>query len=670
MLNSIKPPYVGAAYYPEVWPLDNVDEDIRQMKEAGCNVMRIGEFAWSSMEPEEGVYTFDWLHTVVDKLYAAGIATVLGTPTPTPPKWLTDRYEDSKMMNSNGQRAIHGARRHTCPNSLNLRYLNKKIVAKMAGEFGSHPGVIGWQIDNEIYVYGDGCFCPICADKFRQWLKSKFTTIENLNTCWGMKRWSLDYNSFDQIIPPRHDMWNHPSLFAAWLEFQSDSYVEFINDQAGIIHKYSKAPVGTDMMPMLGFNYTNVHKDLDVAMFNHYDDKAGLHSRLPFWFNFLRNVKKDVPFWNTETQITWTGGVSASAGLRPEGFCYANSWAAFAYGGEMNLYWLWKCHPNGQELIHGSFVTPSGRFTHSVPEVQRLSAELEKSADFLNSTKVPQAEIALHFSDTAFRINKFAPIVEGFNYNASLQDEIHMPLVSQAHLHIDIIDTANELDGYKIIISPFLYCLQENNLPERLKAWIEAGGTWIAGPMTDIMDSQLVRFTDSPFSVLEDWTGVYCKYQIPFKDCGFKMNWETGEEFTGGICYDGFELNGNAKTLVTYTEGILKGLACITESRLGKGRIILLGSKPSSDDLIKLVKYVGAKPVFENMSANLQAVPRCDKITGRVSGCIIIEMEDKQGFVELDGTYENTVTGKKMSGTISMGNYEVLVLNKKPSLNP
>ena len=47
-MGRFTPPYLGVAYYPEVWPQEQLDEDIRLMLEAGLNAVRIAEFAWSS----------------------------------------------------------------------------------------------------------------------------------------------------------------------------------------------------------------------------------------------------------------------------------------------------------------------------------------------------------------------------------------------------------------------------------------------------------------------------------------------------------------------------------------------------------------------------------------------------------------------------------------------
>ena len=154
------PPYLGAAYYPEAWSIDEMDTDIARMKESGMSVMRIGEFAWSTMEPEEGRYEFDWLHTVVDRLAAEGIATVLGTPTCTPPAWLTERYPEILPVMDDGRQMRHGERAHRCPNSPIYREYCERIARQMGEHFGRDANVIGWQIDNEVHPVGNrGCCC-------------------------------------------------------------------------------------------------------------------------------------------------------------------------------------------------------------------------------------------------------------------------------------------------------------------------------------------------------------------------------------------------------------------------------------------------------------------------------------------------------------------------------
>ena len=85
---------LGVCYYPEHWdPIEWV-QDVKRMRELGIRVVRIGEFAWSRIEPVSGEYQLDWLDEAIDVLADAELQIVLGTPTATPPKWLVDRFPD------------------------------------------------------------------------------------------------------------------------------------------------------------------------------------------------------------------------------------------------------------------------------------------------------------------------------------------------------------------------------------------------------------------------------------------------------------------------------------------------------------------------------------------------------------------------------------------------
>ena len=183
--------YIGGAYYPELWDKEEIGRDIARCKEAGVNVLRIGEFSWSELEPREGEYRLDWLKEVVDTLHKNGISTVLCTPSATPPRWLMTKYPETRMVMHDLIRADVSSRCHTCKTSPVMREKNRAIVTRLAETFAHHPGVIGWQIDNEIFPYTSGCYCENCKAAFRKWLKEKFGAISALNKAWGMARWSL-----------------------------------------------------------------------------------------------------------------------------------------------------------------------------------------------------------------------------------------------------------------------------------------------------------------------------------------------------------------------------------------------------------------------------------------------------------------------------------------------
>jgi len=181
--------YFGADYYPEHWPEERWPEDARLMNEAGFNVVRLAEFAWALMEPEEGRFDFSWLDRAIEILSAHGIQIVLGTPTASPPPWLMAKQEDLFLVNKSGIRLTYGLRREYCPNNSLYHEHTTRIVGQMAQHYGDNPAVIGWQIDNE---FGDRCYCRICQERFQSWLRDRYGSLDELNGKWWRSRQSQE----------------------------------------------------------------------------------------------------------------------------------------------------------------------------------------------------------------------------------------------------------------------------------------------------------------------------------------------------------------------------------------------------------------------------------------------------------------------------------------------
>lgn len=642
--------YLGAAYYPELWDESEVEKDIARCKELGVNCLRVGEFAWGKMEPKEGKYDFAWLLRVIDKLYENGIYTVMCTPTCTPPRWMLNKYPEMRRVMSDLVKSDVSSRCHVCKSSPVARKKNAQIVTEMAKVFSGHKGIIGWQIDNEIFPYGDGCFCENCKKGFRSYLKEKFDTTEKLNKAWGMARWSLDYNSFEEVEPPYPTQWRHPSLQKAWWDYQCGLVKSFTEEQAEILHNHGCGNVGTDMMAQNYLDYYAVNEKLDVVQYNHYDTADRLYTNA-FAYDFLRCVK-DKPFWITETQVGWNGSNYADSGYRAKGNCYANTWLPVAKGAEMNLYWLFRTHPNGHEIGHGALYSPAGRSYRVSEEVKRAGEEFVKCENFLTDTKI-KSTIALHYSANAMNAFSVAPLIKDFDYRQTILEKYHAAL---RHYNIDVIDTPHTLDGYEVIVSPFLACADENGFKERITEWVKQGGTWIVGPMSDIMDGNVNRYTHAPYGFLEELAGVYTKYQKPVANEVFKAQWTNDGDCKIGMCYDAYECLEGTKSLAHYRAGEFTSLSVITERKVGKGKIILVGSVISGGDLLRLV---GRAPIAE-ASENVVLVER----SGNERGMIAVEIENKCGYLVLDGEYTDLITGKNLTGKIEVSPYEVFVLKK------
>ena len=233
--------YYGVAYYPEVWDFSEIDRDIERMKELNINVVRMAEFAWSEMEPEEGHYSFGWLHSIIEKLHANNIDIVLGTPTATPPAWMAEKYPQIFTLNEDGIRRQHGGRRNCSYTSPIYQEKSRLIIEKMAQEFGQKPGVIGWQTDNEFHLSKD--YSDLTKQLFHEWLEEKYGNIQNLNKKWVTGLWSQKYDKFSQVPLPRSFESHHSSLRYEWMRF-SNEMVRKYQDITGCLRQLLTIQVG------------------------------------------------------------------------------------------------------------------------------------------------------------------------------------------------------------------------------------------------------------------------------------------------------------------------------------------------------------------------------------------------------------------------------------------
>lgn len=657
MNNKFNPPYLGAAYYPEDWDESEIDFDIEKMKLCGINAVRVGEFAWHKMEPKKGEFHFEWLHKIVDKMGANGIAVVLGTPTATPPRWFTLENPDALMEFEPGRRKNHGGRRHCCSNNPAYREASAVICEKMAQEFADDENVIGWQIDNEIYEFGDGCLCSHCRGKFIKHLEKKFGTVENLDESWNLNLFSQWYDSFEDIPLPV-DTWVNPHHRLEWRAFQNKSHVDFVAMQAEILHRYTSAPVGTDTMPFGAMDYREMYEKLDVAQFNHYNEPDNIH-RACFWFDHLRTLKAR-PFWNTETASCWNGNTTIGQSIKPENFCYINSFLPIALGGEANMFWLWRTHWAGHEMMHGSVLDTSGREQHIFGEIKKTAEHFARAAEFLNSTHVV-TDAAIHYSSLNWLLWQTQHVVNNLEYDPTLYDEFYRPLVDLG-IRPDVIDEAQELDKYKILFSPMTLTLEEHSLGERIKKWVADGGVCVAGPLCDVRDIAGAKYRDRPFGIIEDIIGEKWLYGVPDSQGNIKTEWADGEELCADRYYQIFAGGDGELAHITAGHSALEGKSVILEKQYGKGLLIVLGTFPSEKDIKKLYSYaLGKAGVAHNAApdGNIMAVRREG---GCRRGLILAEYANKGGRYILENEMTDILTGEVVSGEITLAPYQVMIL--------
>ena len=357
--------YFGVDYYPEHWPEERWEKDAGMMKEANINVVRLAEFAWAKIEPDEGVYDFSWLDRAIAVLALAGIKTVLGIPTAAAPKWLMDKHPDMYPVDMHGLVKGFGTRRHYCANHSMYREYTRKITAKMVEHYKDNPNIVAWQTDNE---FGDNCYCDNCRDTFRTWLKKKHGTVEILNNEWGTVFWSQTYRSFDEVPVPGYSSsdgfsqtasgsalstpYNHnPGLLLDYRRFCSDSYVAYQDIQIGEIRKRSRLPITHNYMGHYNeLDYFKLGENLDFISWDNYPNNMWGRSdykTTAMAHDLMRGIKNS-NFWVMEQQSGPCGW--HSMGDTPEpGQIRLWTYQAIAHGADAIVYFRWRACTFGIE---------------------------------------------------------------------------------------------------------------------------------------------------------------------------------------------------------------------------------------------------------------------------------------------------------------------------------
>ncbi|KHF33309.1 Beta-galactosidase YesZ [Paenibacillus sp. P1XP2] len=354
----LKKLYHGAAFYPELWDGEVVRRDIRLMAETGVNVVRIGEFLWSTIEPAEGQIDVTPLADVIGRLHAAGIDTILCTPTATPPIWYSHGHPERLFVNAEGMALGHGSRQHACTNHPVFREKAAIIIERLARELGRLPGVIGWQLDNEFKAHVSECMCAECRRLWHAWLEKRYGTVDRLNELWGTRVWSESYNAFDQVPQPGPTPFLHnASLQTMYRLFSMEKIAEFADEQAAIIRRYSDAPITHNSSVAFHLDNERLFRHLDFASLDTYASSAHYAAYL-LNCDLFRNFKPGRPFWIMETSPSHAGSIASSGVPHPNGYLAAEAVAAYALGAEGFCYWLWRQQRAGSEQPHAPSSVP------------------------------------------------------------------------------------------------------------------------------------------------------------------------------------------------------------------------------------------------------------------------------------------------------------------------
>jgi len=483
---------LGVCYYPEHWPEDLWPDDARRMAEAGLTRVRIGEFAWSRLEPEPGRLDFDWMDRAIATLGSAGLKVVLGTPTATPPRWMLDRHPDMLALDAQGRPRNFGSRRHYCFSHPGYLEECRRIVTLLAERYGRNPHIDAWQTDNEYGCHDTTVSYSDAARRaFRDWLARRYQSPQALNRAWGNVFWSMDYASFDQIDLPNLTVTEpNPAHVLDFRRFSSDQVVAFNRAQVDILRRHSSAPIAHNYMGRItDFDHWKVGADLDIASWDSYplgflSDRleadaahkaAFLRQGDPDFQAFHHDLYRGVGrgrWWVMEQQpgpVNWAPWNPAPL----PGMVRLWTWEAFAHGAETVCYFRWRQAPFGQEQMHAGLLRPDSAPAPALAEVAQVAAEL---------AAIPEAgcapgDVALIFDYESAWAWTTQPQGADFDYFRLCLAWYRA--LRRLGLNIDILppDTA-DLSRWRLVLAPGLFTLSE----ALRRALPGAGGAVVFGP--------------------------------------------------------------------------------------------------------------------------------------------------------------------------------------------
>ncbi len=575
--------YIGADYYPEHWSKDRWEIDAQMMQDAGFNIVRIGEFAWINMEPQEGQFEFDWLDEALDVLAKHGISVILGTPTAVMPAWVARKYPETLAMQADGTRIVWGVRKNNCFTSGAYRLLSERITRAMAEHFKATPNVVGWQTDNE---FGNPvCFCDTCRADFQDWLRAKYGTLDALNQAWGTHFWGHLYKTWGEIqIPVNRDSHN-PSACLDWQRYYSWLNVRFQRDQVNIIREVCPDHFVTHNFMGLfhELDYYDLAADLDHVSWDNYPvwGKPDTSTKASLGADVMRGLKKQ-NFWIME-QTAGPGGWGAYGRNPRPGEIRKVAFQQVAHGADGMIWFRWRTCTAGREQFWHGLLGHDGKGLRRYKEAAKTASDLHKLSDSLTGTTV-KAEVALVYDYDSIWAVRIQPGYVGNTYHeAALR--VYEALV-RAGVNVDIVQSTDDLSNYRAVFAPDLYVLPDA-VAETLSGYVEAGGVLFTDSRSGVKDETNLCSARTLPGLLTDALGITIEeYESLGNDRGrgdpFTYNVTGVGDFADGtftaMRTSEWVLPQGAEVLAGYDAWHMTDFAALTRNRFGKGWGYFLGT--------------------------------------------------------------------------------------------
>lgn len=604
----------GVCYYPEHWPESRWAHDAALMVESGLTIVRIAEFAWALMEPQAGRYEWSWLDKAIDVLAGAGLDVVLGTPTATPPAWLTQAYPEILRVDANGRRRKHGSRRQACVNSAAYRAHSDQIVRAMAERYGGDERVIGWQIDNE---FGGGktarCYCTACEMGFRTWLQDRYGTLDALSAAWGTTFWSQTYTEWDQIqVPDQAIDKPNPSQELDFFRFSSDSHVAYQQRQLDILRAHTAGFITTNFMGLYrDLDQFDLARPLDFVTWDNYptgnpgrwrpllyppgqdtsrDDPVYAYDAgdalIVSMAHALTRGLKNAPFWIMEQQCGLINWGDINPGIRP-GTTRLWTWHALAEGADTCVYFRWRPTLFAQEQYHSGLLRHDGEVAQGLRDVLSMRDEQELMSAIAAEPLIGEVAILVDFDD--LWAIELQPQRRHFNYLRHLF--VYYSALLKLGVSVNLVSYKADLSTYRLVIAPTVH-LPDEPLVAHLKAYVASGGHLLLGVRSGFKTpTNLV--TDQPLpGLLRDLAGIQITtWQSLPDDEGVSLTTDVaGLEGPATVWYETMVAE-TAQSIGRYASGDV----ALAANQIGDGRVTTLGWYPTPIQASQLVRHLLAE---------------------------------------------------------------------------
>lgn len=664
--------YFGACYYPEHWPEERWETDARLMKEAGLNAIRMAEFAWAKMEPQEGNYQFDWLKRAIRLFEGHGIQVMLGTPTAGPPKWLLDKHPDIYQKDKYGRIKGFGARRNYCFNSSVYYTYTEKIVTQMAQTFRHDPNVFSWQIDNEFgMIDTTRCYCEDCKRAFQRWLKTKYVTIDAVNEAWGTIFSSQTFTDWEQIHLPHYAVHqNHNvGLELDYKRFASDSVKDYQKFQADLLRKLcpDHQITSNEMGVFNETNYYQLAEDLDICGLDIYpnmrnaDDRTS-HTALQH--DLTRGFKQQ-NYWVLEHQSGTPGGHVLAPTPRP-GELRKWTYQSISHGADGIFYFRWRTLTYAIEEYWHGILQHHGEPGRKYDEVKQIGMEWAKLAPLLRHTK-PVAKVAIvrcFDNEWAFEIQ---PHKDGYTYIEHLL--AYYKYFHHRGIQVDVIAPTADFSSYELVILPHLMMADEPAITQ-LKRYVQEGGHALLDFRAGAKKSNNQMEESKLPGIYRDLLGIEIEdYGILNAEIINKLRTHHEKnEFLARHWYDVIEIKG-AEVLAEFTQDYIQGQPAVTCNKYGQGLAYYFGTEPDEQGmehfLERICKKAGLKPLLPDLPEGMEASARSkiDEDGKPLTLLFLINHTSHEQSLTLTENFHDVFYDMDISGCISLEAYGVAVLS-------